>query len=525
MHRHILVCRGRARLRRTVDKVSLSTWSAFATAHIACSEHHESPKLHEQERAVASIGFVGGLDAAEPSMVPTFEYLATHYVLEGDSFANLCDANAEVRDHARSKLHQLTTGGQAARRVGREDASSLWRVMGIWLTDPGHSNEGTVDDGAASPAGAGDDGASSSFLRPATDATSASPAQAADAGESAAEASAREDAAQDDSDDEGEDIKPVSRSQMLANKPSDAGSRSLHSDARLSSRLEGSKMETSVSSARGLNSLEVELLQLRLSMARSRLRDLTDVVRSHIEGVLRDHAEKGDLQTSATACCLLATVGVHIDRFFATRTISAYIGEHQRTTILSGADVAPQICFVAVGWTWRQPRCSATATSSHCSTRPRYASHRPSYACHSQTLCAQNHITFHSACARCKRVIDAAPYNYCTKCRETVSSCTICGLSAKGLFIFCTACGHGAHADCLSDYSNSFVPPTVEQSRESSRMSTPGTVLIKSWLWEGSYDEYGSDREDDAIQRKAAGMCPAGACGHASCILGQYAPL
>lgn len=114
-------------------------------------------------------------------------------------------------------------------------------------------------------------------------------------------------------------------------------------------------------------------------------------------------------------------------------------------------------------------------------------------------------------------------------------------LTVRGMFMWCAACGHGAHAACIAILAHgggtdsgpsSFTgaSPNVDVSHSHSHPSTPGIgTPMRNWMWgEGEDGEEGNDSfgaqsrsgtDRSQSKRPLSNGCPAGLCGHSPCLL------
>ncbi|GAA5888827.1 hypothetical protein JCM6882_002868 [Rhodosporidiobolus microsporus] len=225
-----------------------------------------------------------------------------------------------------------------------------------------------------------------------------------------------------------------------------------------------------------------------------------EVVKSQLLATLQEYADRGDSQLCATVCCVLRDKDVDFDSLWVARVTKTYLDllRHFKLHI------------------------PAATLNKYCTTE-------------SLRGLTQNTVVFHTSCGTCGKSIESSPFAYCAKCSSQVTKCCFCHLVVGSLYVFCAACGHGAHADCLNSFASTIANSlaTVSQPQtplDMSHPSTPGIgTPLRAWMW-GEGDDAGVSsplREGGGIDfgalaeqnlRRLASSCPA-ACGHNPCLL------
>lgn len=64
-------------------------------------------------------------------------------------------------------------------------------------------------------------------------------------------------------------------------------------------------------------------------------------------------------------------------------------------------------------------------------------------------------------CSQCSKPLDHSDKGVCFNCRVKPTTCALCQLTTKGLFVWCPSCSHGGHLDCMKRwFKNHTVCPT-----------------------------------------------------------------
>ncbi|GAA5870393.1 hypothetical protein JCM16303_001987 [Sporobolomyces ruberrimus] len=210
------------------------------------------------------------------------------------------------------------------------------------------------------------------------------------------------------------------------------------------------------------------------------------IVKQQLRATLVDYADRGDSQLCAVVCCVLQGQDLEFDSLWVARCTKAYLD------MLRGLDL----------------HVPAAILNKHCATE-------------SLRNLTQDSVVFHTACGRCGKGIEQAPYNFCQKCRSIVTRCGICHLAVTSLYVFCACCGHGLHETCLQSFagSHSSFGAVSQPQTPNTVPSTPGIATPARWL----YGEGASvvDSEEDGLDGTAASdrlslllsHCPS-ACSH-----------
>ena len=67
----------------------------------------------------------------------------------------------------------------------------------------------------------------------------------------------------------------------------------------------------------------------------------------------------------------------------------------------------------------------------------------------------QKSTTIHEACPRCFKPIMHAtttPLRACKSCHQQIGLCFVCHSPVKGMFVWCSGCGHGGHLECALEW-------------------------------------------------------------------------
>lgn len=102
--------------------------------------------------------------------------------------------------------------------------------------------------------------------------------------------------------------------------------------------------------------------------------------------------------------------------------------------------------------------------------------------------------------------------------------------NVRSMYMWCPACGHGAHPACVAALYTTLSPGSARASISAespviniSHPSTPGIATpLRNWMWgEDSLEEAEEAAGDSRsrLDRRALSGCPAGLCGHSPCLL------
>ncbi|KAF9090534.1 WD repeat-containing protein 24, partial [Mortierella sp. AD031] len=99
----------------------------------------------------------------------------------------------------------------------------------------------------------------------------------------------------------------------------------------------------------------------------------------------------------------------------------------------------------------------------------------------------QDSTTIHTSCSSCMKPIltraqDSSGFWACDRCRKTLSSCSVCHKTVRGIFTWCTQCSHGFHlqhaqewfsqsAECPTGCGHQCFPEMLKIQREQEQMS------------------------------------------------------
>ncbi|GAA5987643.1 hypothetical protein JCM11641_001178 [Rhodosporidiobolus odoratus] len=250
-------------------------------------------------------------------------------------------------------------------------------------------------------------------------------------------------------------------------------------------------------------------------------REAREAVKRQLREILKEYADRGDAQLCATVCCALRDKNMEFEPLWATRVSKTYLDLLRRLKLHVPAAKINKYCANESLRALTQARLSA----------PVRAVIEPSLT---SFLSLQNTVIFHTACGKCGKAIETAPFGYCSKCSAQVAKCCICHLAVESLYVFCATCGHGAHADCLDSFASSIATTLASSQPQTpvdlSHPSTPGMATpLRNWMWgEGGsglvspVEEEGEDGADlgsvEQSLRRLVASCPA-ACGHSPCML------
>ncbi|GAA5950353.1 hypothetical protein JCM3765_004517 [Sporobolomyces pararoseus] len=196
-----------------------------------------------------------------------------------------------------------------------------------------------------------------------------------------------------------------------------------------------------------------------------------EIVKEQLKTTLIDYADRGDSQLCAVVCCVLQGQDLGFDSLWVARVTKAYLD------MLRNLDL----------------HVPAATLNKYCSTEYLRA-------------LTQDSVVFHTACGRCGKGVEQAPYDYCQKCRMIITRCGICHLTVTSLYLFCACCGHGLHEECLQNFAGSH---SISQPQTPNTVpSTPGIATpLRHWLFrEGSSVVDSEDEEGlgtDAAERLA----------------------
>ncbi|GAA6013298.1 hypothetical protein JCM11491_006345 [Sporobolomyces phaffii] len=191
------------------------------------------------------------------------------------------------------------------------------------------------------------------------------------------------------------------------------------------------------------------------------------VVKQQLKATLIDYADRGDSQLCAVVCCVLQEQELGLDSLWVARVTKAYLDMLRRLDL----------------------HVPAAALNKYCSTE------------FLRNL-TQDSVVFHTACGRCGKGIEQAPYDYCQKCRLIITRCGICHLAVTSMYIFCACCGHGLHEHCLQNFAgshSSLAAAAASQPQTPNTVpSTPGIATpLRHWLYgsEGAASVADSEEE------------------------------
>jgi len=99
----------------------------------------------------------------------------------------------------------------------------------------------------------------------------------------------------------------------------------------------------------------------------------------------------------------------------------------------------------------------------------------------------QDSTTIHTSCSSCmKPILTRAPNSSgfwaCDRCRKVLSSCSVCHMTVRGIFTWCTQCSHGFHlqhaqewfsqsAECPTGCGHQCFPEMLKIQRELEQIS------------------------------------------------------
>ncbi|BGP12380.1 SEA (Seh1-associated) complex subunit [Rhodosporidiobolus nylandii] len=232
--------------------------------------------------------------------------------------------------------------------------------------------------------------------------------------------------------------------------------------------------------------------------------DVLEIVKKQIKATLQDYADRGDAQLCATVCCVLRDKDLGFEPLWVARVSKTYLDLLRRLEL----------------------HVPAAKLNKYCASE-------------SLQSLTQNTVIFHTSCGRCGKAGETTPHGYCQKCSAQVTKCCVCHLTVRSLYVFCAACGHGAHATCLQAFASTIASTLTSSSQpqtplDHSYPSTPGLgTPLRAWLW-GEDDQSGmispvaaeegaGDLGALALQnlKKLVSSCPA-ACGHSPCMLSSH---
>ncbi|GAA6002689.1 hypothetical protein JCM10207_007628 [Rhodosporidiobolus poonsookiae] len=227
-----------------------------------------------------------------------------------------------------------------------------------------------------------------------------------------------------------------------------------------------------------------------------------EVVKKQLLETLREYADEGDVQLCATVLCVLRDKDLGLEPLWVARVTKTYLDFLRRLNL----------------------HVPAAQLNKYCTTE-------------SLRTLTQNTVVFHTACGKCGKSVEQAPFSYCSKCSAQVTKCCICHLAVRSVFVFCATCGHGAHPDCLGAFASSIQDVLAASQPQTpvdlSHPSTPGIATpLRHWLWGEDEDplDFASPVEEGRPLNdfggalaarnlhRLASQCPS-ACGHSPCML------
>ena len=61
--------------------------------------------------------------------------------------------------------------------------------------------------------------------------------------------------------------------------------------------------------------------------------------------------------------------------------------------------------------------------------------------------------SIYASCANCRKpLVGMESHTWCAKCRAAVSTCVLCHLPVRGMYVVCPGCGHGGHLKHLQQW-------------------------------------------------------------------------
>eukprot|EP01102_Stenamoeba_stenopodia_P018933 TRINITY_DN7028_c0_g1_i1.p1 TRINITY_DN7028_c0_g1~~TRINITY_DN7028_c0_g1_i1.p1 ORF type:complete len:798 (-),score=135.63 TRINITY_DN7028_c0_g1_i1:38-2431(-) len=134
-----------------------------------------------------------------------------------------------------------------------------------------------------------------------------------------------------------------------------------------------------------------------------------------VRDTLSFYADSGDIQTCVTICLVLGG-RINFERTQIVQWFSAYIDILHRFQL----------------WV------TANEVISKCDA---------------MKIMNQQSTTYYSGCPFClKPLLGPNPVWACENCKKITSSCVICHQPVKGVFVWCQGCGHGGHANHISQW-------------------------------------------------------------------------
>ncbi|GAA6063914.1 hypothetical protein JCM10212_003532 [Sporobolomyces blumeae] len=224
-----------------------------------------------------------------------------------------------------------------------------------------------------------------------------------------------------------------------------------------------------------------------------------EVVKSQLKATLAEYADRGDSQLCATVCCVLQDRDIELDSLWVARVTKAYLDLLRNHKL----------------------HVAAATLNKYCATE-------------SLRSLTQGSVVFHTACGRCGKGIEQAPFDFCPRCTAQITKCSLCHLAATSLYVLCATCGHGAHEHCLQAFlgslGTSLAASQPQTPMTTSVPSTPGIATpLRAWLWGEPLSpilDDGEDLDGFAAADKLATLlsqCPSGSCSHACKIPSHFA--